>query len=121
MQSRVHPHGGNAAIEEGPVVAAPHQLRRVVVVAKPQGETDPGVRLLDRLFQRAAARRADDIDRVLVRLGGLDVEAAEPVAAVLRDLLVASDHVHVQHGDGLLERHERRLGVRPCAQQSAHF
>ena len=121
VQPGVHEDRGDPAVQEGPLVAAPQQVRGVVVVAEPHVEPRRAVGPLDRPPQVRRAAVAEDVDGVAVLLGRLRREAPEPEAADLGDLFVAADHVHVHDRHGLRERVQGRLGVGPRAQQALLF
>src|SRR5215213_646127 len=112
------PDGGHSMLEKRPTVTPPQELRRVVVVILLQGETIAGVRVLHRGRKRASAP-AEESYGILIRGGRLHRKAAESRAAVLGDLFVPADHIHVDHCHCFLERNGWRFGVAPRSHQRA--
>src|SRR5438105_10859551 len=121
METGDETHRRDAALENRPLVAAPHQVRAVVVVALFHVESDPAVGLLDDSRHVGNLRKRHQVQGVAVRLRRLRLEAVEPLPAADRDLLVAANHVHVEYGGNRAQRLQRLLGVGPRAKQAALF
>src|SRR5437763_854921 len=59
------------------------------------------------------------MDTVRIRGRRLNLQSTEARAAAFRNLFAAADHVHVERGDGLLERPQRAIHPSPRAEQGA--